>query len=256
LSPQDEQRLAAFVRVFGTHKARKVCSTEISVQNSVAHEPRQADPLLVNTKHPIVDFFADHLPEYRFIGDRRPNLVFQYSQPSGIYRCIAVQRDSPSHGLAIQIAATYSRHWRGEPAYPIGFDTGLANLKLRSRTIEAMQYWEFYEPTPDGLRRTLTTIHHQFRQLAPAFFEQAESSLLSSRLLQIALSDVRRISPEERAGLPEALDAVKCRLDHLEHPVFLRLRDRLRAAWTPNVSKEERQATSRLAYDCLVFTSA
>lgn len=190
------------------------------------------------------------------MGERRPNLVFQHSQPTGIYRCIAVQRDSPSHGLAVQIAATYSPQWRGEPAYPVGIDSGLANLKLRSRTIEAMQYWEFYEPTPDGLRRTLTTIHQQFTQLAPAFFEQAERRLLSSRLLQLALSEARRISPEERAGLPEALEAVKCRLDHLEHPVFLRLRDRLRAAWTPDVPKEERQATSRLAYDCLVFTSA
>jgi hypothetical protein len=209
----------------------------------------------VNTKRPIVDFFAEHLPEYRFIPERRPNLVFESPQPSGIYRCIAVQRDAPSHGLAVEIAATYSRRWRGEPAYPIGFDTGLANLRLGSRTIEAMQHWEFYESTPDGLRQTLARIHDQFIRLAPTFFADAEGRLLSSRLLQLALSEARQIAPGERAGLPEALDAVKCRLDHLEHPVFLRLRDRLRAAWTPDVLKEERQATNRLAYDCLVSTS-
>jgi hypothetical protein len=43
------------------------------------------------------------------------------------------------------------------------------------------------------------------------------------------------------------------RLTRLEHPAFVRLRDRLRAAYLPDILKEERQYTSRLAYDCLLF---
>ena len=210
----------------------------------------------MNTKRPIVEFFGEHLPDYQFIGEKRPNLVFEHVQPSGIYRAIAIQRDSPSHGLAVQVAATYSSHWRGEPAYPLGIDTGLANLRLRNDCIDAMQHWHFYEATFPGLRRTLAEIHRQFVELAPPFFSRAEQQLLSRRLLQLALVESRRISAEERVGLQAALDAVQCRVGRLEHPAFVRLRDRLRAAWSPDIPKEERQGTSRLAYDTLAFTSA
>ena len=210
----------------------------------------------MNTKRPIVEFFAQHLPEFQFIGEKRPNLVFQHSQPSGVHRCIALQRDGASHGLAVQVAATYNAQWRGESAYPLGIDTGLTNLRLRTNALDLMQQWHFYEPTPTGLQRTLTEIHRQFVELVPPFFEQAERQLLSRRLLQLALVEARTIPPAERAGLREAIDAVECRVDRLEHPAFVRLRDRLRAAWSPDIPKEERQGTSRLAYDCLLFTSA
>jgi hypothetical protein len=211
---------------------------------------------LVNTKRPIVEFIAEHLPEYRFVPELRPNLVFQHLQPSGIYRCIAIQRDSASCGLAVEIAATYSPVWRGEPAVPLGVDTALVNLRLGTRMVDAMKYWTFYEPTPEGLRHTLGEIHREFMQLAPPFFKQAERQLLSSRLLQVALAEARCVPVQERVGLADALAAVKHRVRNLEHPAFLRVRDVIRAAWTPDVSKDERQWTNRLAYDCLVFTSA
>jgi hypothetical protein len=208
----------------------------------------------MNTKRSVVEFFAQHLAAFRFIGEKRPNLVFQHSQPSGIYRGIAVQRDGPSHGLAVQVAATYSAYWRGEPAYPLGIDTGLANLRLRNEWIDAMQHWQFYAPTPAGLQRTLTEIHRNFVELVPSFFAQAEQRLLSRRMLQLALVEARSISAAERSGLREAIDAVQGRVDRLEHPAFVRLRDRLRAAWSPDIPKKERQGTSRLAYDTLLFT--
>jgi hypothetical protein len=209
----------------------------------------------VNTKRPIVGFLAERLPAYRFMSERRPNLVFQSAQQNGIYRCIAIQRDSASHGLAVQLAATYNPRWRGEPAYPIGFDTGLANLKHHSQVIEAIKHWEFYEPTLTGLQRTLSEIHRQFQDLAPAFFKESENQLLSNSLLQIALTESKGISVEERSELQRALEAVKFRLARLEHPIFLRLRERLREAWTPDIPKEQRQATNRIAYDCLALTS-
>jgi hypothetical protein len=209
----------------------------------------------VNTKRLIVDFLADRLPEHRFMGERKPNLVFQYAQQNAIYRCIAIQRDSASHGLSVQLAATYNPRWRGEPAYPIGFDTGLANLKHRNHVIEAIKHWESYEPTLTGLQRTLAEIHRQFQDLVPAFFKESENQLLSNSLLQIALTESKRIPAEERSELQTALESVKFRLDRLEHPIFLRLRDRLRAAWTPDIPKEQRQATNRIAYDCLALTS-
>jgi hypothetical protein len=209
----------------------------------------------VNTKRPIVEFVAEHLPQYRFVPELRPNLVFQHLQPSGIYRSIAIQRDSASCGLAIEIAATYNPVWRGEPAMPLGLDTALVNLRLGARVVDAMKYWTFYEPTPEGLRHTLSEMHREFMRLAPPFFEQAERRLLSSRLLQVALAEARCVPVQERVGLPEALAAVKSRAGDLEHPAFLRVRGIIRAAWTPDVSEDERQWTSRLAYDCLLFTS-
>jgi hypothetical protein len=210
----------------------------------------------VKTKRPIVELFGQHLPEFQFVGEKRPNLVFQHLQPNGIYRCIGVQRDGPSHGLAVQVAATYNAHWRGEPAYPLGIDTGLTNLRLRTDTFDVMQHWHFYEPTPAGLQRALAEIHRQFVEFVPPFFEHAERELLSRCLLQLALVEARNIPSAERVGLREAIDAVQGRVDRLEHPAFVRLRDRLRAAWSPDIPKEERQGTSRLAYDCLLFTSA
>jgi hypothetical protein len=208
----------------------------------------------VNTKQPIVEFFAQHLAEYQFKAEKRPNLVFENVQPCGIHRCISVQRDGPSRGLAIQIASTYSEHWRGEPAYPLGIDTGLANLRLRSKFIDAMHHWHFYEPTPAGLQQTLAEIHRQLVEFVPPFFAQSEEQLHSRRLLQLALVEARSITTAERVGLREAIDAVQCRFDRLEHPAFVRLRDILRSAWSPDIPKEERLSTSCLAYHCLIFT--
>jgi hypothetical protein len=127
---------------------------------------------------------------------------------------------------------------------------------LRNNCIEVMKHWHFYEPTPAGLQQTLTEIHRQFVELVPPFFEQAERRLLSRRLLQLALVEARTIPAAERIGLREAIDAVECQVDRLEHPAFVRLRDRLRAASSTDIPKEERQGTSRLAYDCLLFMSA
>jgi hypothetical protein len=207
----------------------------------------------VNTKRPIIQFFAQHLPDYRFNAEKRPNLVFERFQPNGIYRCISVQRDGPSCGLCIVVAATYSACWRGEPAYPLGIDTGLANLRLGSEAIDVMQHWHFYEPTPGGLDRTLTEIHRQFVKLVPPFYEQAEHRLLSRRILQLALAESRSISARERVGLEEAHKYQGG--DQIEHPAFVRLRDRLRTAW-PQISQEERDGTSLLAYEILVYTTA
>ena len=210
----------------------------------------------MNSKRPIVEFFAQHLPEFQFVGEKRSLLTFQRLQATGNFRCIGVQRDGASHGLTIQIAATYSACWPGECAYSLGIDTGLANLRLRNDCIEVMQHWHFYDPTPAGLHGALSEILRQFVELVPPFFEQAERELRSRKLLQLALAESRRIPAAERVGLHEAIQVVRGRVDRLEHPAFLRLRDILRAAWSPDIPKEQRQGTSRLAFDCLVSTLA
>jgi hypothetical protein len=209
----------------------------------------------MNTKRPIIDFFAERLPEYRFTGERQPNLVFQYQLPNGIFRMIAMQRDSPSHGLAVELAATYNPRWSGEPALPLGVSVGLANLRLKNMMIELMEHWFFYEPTPEGLRRTLEEINRQFMALSPAFFTEAENKLLSSRLLQLALAESRSTAPSDLAGIQQALEAAKYNLADLDHPEYRRLRTRLQAAWTPEVPKAERQMSNRIACDCLLLAS-
>jgi hypothetical protein len=210
----------------------------------------------MNTKRPIIDFFAEHLPEYRFVGERRPNLVFQCRLPSDIFRMIAVQRDSRSNGLAVELAATYNPKWSGEPAIPLGVSAGLANLRLKNMMIEVMEHWNFYEPTPEGLRRTLEEIHRQFEALSPAFFKEAENKLQSSRLLQLALAESRNTASSELAGIQQALVTAKYKLADLEHPAYLRLRSRLQDAWTPEVPKDERRMSNRIACDCLLLASA
>jgi hypothetical protein len=209
----------------------------------------------MNTKRPIIDFFADRLPEYRFTSERRPNLLFQYRLPNGIFRMIAVQRDSPSNGLAVELAATYNPRWRGEPALALGVSAGLANLRLKSMTIEVLEHWFFYQPTPEGLRRTLEEIHRQFVSLSPEFFTAAENKLLSSCLLQLALAESRSTAPKDLAGIQQALEAANYMLADLDHPAYRRLRTKLQEAWTPEVPKAERQMSNRIACDCLLLAS-
>lgn len=207
----------------------------------------------MNTKRPIIDFFAERLPAYRFIGERRPNLVFQCRLPNGIFRMIAIQRDSPSHSLAVELAATYNPRWSGEPALPLGERAGLANLRLKSMVTEWMEEWFFYEATSEGLRRTLEQIDRQFMALSPAFFTEAENKLLSSRLLQLALAEARTAAPSDLAGIQQALEAAKYKLANLDHPEYRRLRAKLQEAWTPEVPKAERQMSNRIACDCLLL---
>ncbi len=207
----------------------------------------------MQTKKPIVDFFAEHLSEYSFVPELRPCLIFRQSQLNGIFRSLAVQRDSNSNGLAIAIASTYDPVWQGGTAFRTGQDTLLPDLRLSARFLSDVQHWYFYKPTLDGLRKTLTAIHLEFKKLTPRFFRRAESALLSDRLLQVALKEARRTSPEERAGLENALEAVRGHIAKVDHPAFLQVRDALRDAWTAEVSKEARRGTSRLAYDCLMI---
>lgn len=96
-------------------------------------------------------------------------------------------------------------------------------------------------------------IQGQIAGLAPPFFQEAERQLLSNKLLQLALVESRSISAEDRIGLTKALEAVEGRLLRLEHPAFIRLRDRLRDVWSPDIPKKDRQFTNRLACDCLLF---
>ena len=219
--------------------------------NYVTDQVRRLQTLPVNTKTPIIRFLAENLPEFLFDEQSRPNLVFRHRLPNGLFQCIAVQRDSKSHGLAPNLAVTYSRVWRGEPAVPLGIDRGFPQLRKKSRIVPAMDYWYFYDPTPAGLIFTLQAILADFHAIAVPFFAQAEADLLGDKLLQTALHEASAIPFEAHAGLVESLARVG--LAKCEQPAFLALRDRIRAAWTNDVSKEQRRWTSRLAYDTLVF---
>jgi hypothetical protein len=207
----------------------------------------------MNTKTPILRFFAQNLSEFVFDAQSRPNLLFRRRLPNRLFQCIAIQRDSKSNGLAPNLAVTYSPVWQGEPAVPLGIDRGFPQLRQNCRLVEAIEYWYFYQPTPDGLMATLETILADYHSLALPFFAQAQADLLADELLQTALREAASIPAELRIGLPEALAAVKYVVAKCDHPAFLALRDRIRRAWTEDMPKERKQWTNRLAYDVLVF---
>jgi hypothetical protein len=208
----------------------------------------------MNAKTPIIRFFADNLPEFLFDGERLPNLLFRRRLPNRLFQCIAVQRDTKSNGLAPNLAVTYSPVWCGEPAAPLGIDRGFPQLRQKKLMVQAMDYWYFYDPTPAGLLCTLEVILADFQTLAVAFLAEAEDELLGDKLLQIALREASAIPLEARVGLAEALAKVGNVVSKCEHPAFIALRDRIRASWGDDVSKEKRRWTSRLAYEALVFT--
>jgi hypothetical protein len=137
---------------------------------------------------------------------------------------------------------------------PLGIDRGFPQLRRNERLVEAIEYWYFYQPTSAGLNDTLERILADFQLLAVPFFGWARKELLGHKLLQPALSAAEAIPAESRIGLPESLEAVGHVVARCEHPAFLAVRDRIRAAWTKDVPKDQRRSTSRLAYDVLVFS--
>ncbi len=195
---------------------------------------------------------AERLPEYRFDQEAKPNLVFRERQDAGLFRCIAMGRSSKPHAIYPNFAVTYHGNWGGEPASPLGREAGIANLRLNSRTVPAADQWIAFEPTENGLAEALEAFYEIYHGLAIRFFESATAELTSSKLLQLAISEAAATPDEAREGLKQCLAEARHRVDRLDHPAFLRLRDILRSAWTPDVSKEERQWTNRLCYDSLI----
>jgi hypothetical protein len=205
----------------------------------------------VNTKTPILGYFKTHWPDYPFVGERRPNLIFRKEAECGIYQMLSLQRDSKSNALSLNIGCTYNPAWEGETAEPLGRDAGLANLRLRSRAVEAIMHWHFYKPTCEGLVQTLDELKSQFEKLAPNFFQSSRKALLSNSLLQLALGKSSEYSLEELSGLQEGLKAVQYQVAEVTHPAYLDLRKTLEVTWTWRTSKEDRHWTNRIAYDCL-----
>ena len=204
----------------------------------------------MQTKRPIVQFFVEHFPEFGFAGEHRPNLLFRAERANGLHWAIAIQRDGPSCGLAAQMAATYLPRWKGGPASPWGWDTGLENLRLGSRAVEAMEAWFIYDATPEGLRKALREIRRQMALYGLPFLADAEIQLGANVLLQAALAAGRSMPVESRAGLEEAAARVGYRLDALEHPAYDRMREYLEGLITPRTPENERMWTRRLAYEC------
>jgi len=207
----------------------------------------------VNTKTPIAQFFARKLPEFALDAQSRPNLLFRRRLPGRLFECIAIQRDSKSNGLAPNLAVTYSPFWRGEPAVPLGIDRGFPELRQNNRLVQAIDHWYFYQPTVEGLNATLEQILADYHLLAIPFFARAHTELLDDRVLQIALHEAATIPAESRIGLPESLAAVGHVVAKCDHPAFLALRDRIRAACTDDIPEEQKKWVNRLAYDALVF---
>lgn len=206
----------------------------------------------MNTKTPICKFFADKLPSHKLDPGSRPNLlVFRRRFLDRIYECVAIQRDSISNGLAPHLAVTYSSYWQGESASPLGINRGFPQLRRNEQLVEAIENWYFYRPHLEGLNSTLQTILADFQQLGIPFFESARKQLLGDKMLQAALRAAEAVTAEQRIGLPESLAEVGHFVARCKHPAFLVVRDRIRAAWTDDIPKEQRQWTSRLAYDVL-----
>ena len=207
----------------------------------------------MNTKTPIVQFFGRRLPEFVFDAQSRPNLVFRRSLPGRLFECIAIQRDSKANGLAPNLAVTYCPSWRGEPAFPLGLDAVFAELRQNSRNVQIIESWYFYEPTVEGLNATLEQILADYHQLAVPFFARAQRELLDDRLLQTALREAATIPAESRTGLRESIESAGYLLANCNHPAFLALKDRIRAACTPDIPEEQRMRIAKLAYDTLVL---
>ena len=206
----------------------------------------------MNTKTPIVRLFAEKLPETAFDPQSRPNLLFRNRLPNNLYQCLAIQRDSKSNGLAPNLAVTYSPVWRGEPAAPLGIDRGFPQLRQNSRLVEAIDYWYFHERTGNGLISAAKNILADFPHLHCRFLLALKPNYWPTSCFKLRAWR-EPIPAESRIGLPESLAAVRHVIAKCDHPAFLKLKDRIQAAWTEDVPKERRRWTNRLAYDTLVY---
>ncbi|HVN41936.1 MAG TPA: hypothetical protein VMT50_04070 [Steroidobacteraceae bacterium] len=209
----------------------------------------------MQTKRPIVEFFAERFPAFRFIGEWRPILVFRGDAVDELFRAIALQRDGPSCGLATQLGVSYKPSWRGEPAKPMGLDTGLEHLRLGSRLVPIEEAWFHYEATREGLLETLEEIAQQLERYAPLFFDDAERRLRDNRLLQAALARAKSVPAEAKAGLEEACIAGGYRLDALTHPAYIQMRDYLQTLVTKATPEDEVGWLRSIAYSSLLWTT-
>lgn len=88
-----------------------------------------------------------------------------------------------------------------------------------------------------------------FRSLVLPFYSEATAFLRRDLLLQTAIRERASMGRPDKKELEDALAAVRYRLDRLEHPAYVQLRDRLRLR-SKNVPKEW---INRLAIDSLLF---
>jgi len=206
----------------------------------------------VNTKTPIVKYFKAHWPDYVFVEEKRPILIFRRPPQNGIFQILALQRDSTSCALSLNIGCTYDSAWRGAPGSPLGIYAGLADLRLGCNA-PIIEHWHDYKPDLEGLLETLDDIKRQFDQFAPEFINASRARLLSDPLVQLGLSQLTNFSEEELFGLMEPNKSGSKLLGDNTHPAFVRLKTTLEAAWTPEIPEERRQWTNRIAFDCLAL---
>lgn len=215
----------------------------------------------MQTKKPIISFFAEHFPQFVFHKESRPNLIFREEQTKKIYRYILIQRDGASNGLFVSVAATYDPEWVGHPwLWPLGKDAYLFELKMGTRAIDLLKFWSFYAPTPEGLNKALISISNDLKQYAFPFYEQIEEKLLSNHVLQTSLFEARRTSldditevlsayREECAKAPNKSLEVKA----FKHTKFLQIVDAVRNLVPSDISGEENEWMASIVYRCLLF---
>jgi hypothetical protein len=135
---------------------------------------------------------------------------------------------------------------------PLGWDWGIANIRHQSPAVPAIEQWYVYAPTLDGLLTTLESVLGDFRSLVLPFYCEATTFLRKDVLLQTAIRERVYMARPDKKELQDALAAVDYRLDRLEHPAYVQLRDRLRLRWK-DVTKEKRGWTNRVAIDSLLL---
>jgi hypothetical protein len=201
----------------------------------------------------LIDRFAERLPDYSHDPEAESNTVFREARPNGFFRGVAIQLDIQSPAFRPMIATTYYPKWQGETTMPLGKDAYLTELEDPEALDEEADDWVSFEATGASIRAAVDSMIDDILRLSPGFFESAEAVLVKSTLLQYALRLAAEISASERDALGASLQDARFLVADVEHPAFVSVRDQLRASWDDETTEFEREATNRIAYDCLAL---
>ena len=162
----------------------------------------------------------NYFPEFIYDDNSKRYLIFRNKKLRDIYNFIHFQIDYSSNGIALNSAATYNIEWEGEPAYPLGKDAGIENIKQNSRVVNALDGWYFCENNFSNLEEILIKINKDIKKYVLPYLKISTKELQEDKLLQYCLktSNKYRIN---RKDFEEELRKVKYIIKDLTNPVFL-----------------------------------
>ncbi len=166
----------------------------------------------------------NNFPEFKFDDNSKRYAIFRKKTIGGIYNFIHFQIDYKANGITLNSAVTYNKEWEGEPAFPIGKDAGIENIKKNMRAVNALDGWYFSENAFSNIDETLRRINIDIRKYILPYLEKSTMELQQDKLLQYCIESAKQYEIN-RDDFEEELKQCKFIIKDLRNPQYLSFLD-------------------------------